>query len=62
MNIISIIVALLIVGFVCWLVTTAPIPVHPWVKSVIVGVIFLTVLIWILNGLGLNTGLTLRLK
>lgn len=62
MSIVSIIVALLVVGFVCWLISTAPIPIHPWIKSVIIGVLFLAVLIWILNSMGLNTGINLRLK
>ena len=62
MSIVSIIIALIIVGFICWLVTTAPIPIHPWIKSVIIGVMFIAVLIWIMNGLGVNTGINLRLK
>jgi hypothetical protein len=62
MSIISIVLILLVLGFVIWLVQTAPIPIHPWIKSVIMGVIFIAVLIWILNSLGLNTGVNLRLK
>lgn len=62
MNIVTIIVTLLIVGFVCWLIQTAPIPIHPWIKSAIMGIVFIVVLLWLLNSAGLNTGINLRLK
>ncbi len=62
MSIVGIVLALIILGFVCWLIQTAPIPIHPWIKSVIMGVIFIAVLIWILNSLGIGTGVNIRLK
>ncbi len=62
MNIVSLLVALIILGFVCWMLYSAPIPMHPWFKNLIAGIIFIAVLIWILNLLGLNTGINLRLK
>jgi hypothetical protein len=61
MSIIGIIVLLLIVGFLFWIVSTVPIPVHPWVKTVILGLISLFLLIWVLNLLGLNTGINVHL-
>lgn len=60
-SIISLLVALLIVGFVIFVVQTAPIPVSPWVRNIINGVIVIGLLIWLLNAFGLNTGVHLRL-
>jgi hypothetical protein len=61
MSIISLILVLLLVGFLIWIVQTAPIPIHPWIKMVIMGVMFFLLLIWILNAFGVSTGIPLRL-
>lgn len=58
---IQLILVLLFIGFVVWLIQTAPIPVHPWIKTVVIGLIFFCVLIWILNQLGVHTGFDHRL-
>ncbi len=62
MSIISICLVLLLVGFVVYMVTSAPIPIDPWFKRLIVGVICFGVLIWLLNVVGIGTGLNLRLR
>lgn len=62
MTLINIVLVLIIVGFVCWLIQTAPIPIHPWVKSAIMGLIFIFVLFWLLSKLGVDTGINWRLR
>lgn len=57
----SLIVALLIVGFIIYMLTTAPIPIHPWIKNLIVGIIFIALVIYLMNVFGIATGLSLRL-
>lgn len=37
MSIIGIILVLLVVGFVFWIIQSAPIPINPWFKTVIMG-------------------------
>ncbi len=61
MSIIALVVILLIAGFIIYMVSTAPIPIHPWIKNLIIGVIFLGLVIWLLNSFGLNTGIHLKL-
>lgn len=61
MSIVSIVLVLLVVGFLFWMIQTAPIPIHPWIKMVIMGVIALGLLIWMLQVLGFHTGVPLRL-
>ncbi len=56
MSIVGIILTLLVIGFVAWLLTTVPIPVHPWVKTAIIGILLFFVLVWILNQFGIDTG------
>ena len=51
-----IIIALLIVGFLIYMVTTVPIPINPWVKNLIIGIIFIGLVIWLLNMFGISTG------
>lgn len=62
MNIVSLLVALIIIGFVCWMLYSVPIPMSPWVRSLIGGILFIVVLIWVLNSFGFNTGINLRFK
>lgn len=61
MSIVSIVLVLLFVGFILWMLTTAPIPIHPWIRTLIFGLVFFAVLIWILNALGIHTGIPLHL-
>lgn len=60
MSIIGIVLVLLAIGFVLWIIQTAPIPIHPWIKTVIMGVVIFAVLIWILNLLGVHTGIAIH--
>lgn len=60
MSIGPIIVALLIVGFLIYMITSVPIPINPWIKNLIVGIIFIALVIWLLNTFGVSTGLHLR--
>lgn len=62
MSIVSIIIALLIVGFIAYLIQIAPVPIHPWFKAAIIGILIIATIIWILNGMGLGTGFNLRFK
>ncbi len=62
MSIISLIIALLILGFVVYIIQTAPIPINPWFKNIILGVIIIGVLIWLLQGFGFDTGLHFRVR
>jgi hypothetical protein len=61
MSIVGIVLVLLFVGFIFWIIQTAPIPIHPWIKMVIMGVIAFALLIWLLNVLGVHTGIAVRL-
>jgi succinate dehydrogenase hydrophobic anchor subunit len=58
----GIIVVLLIVGFLIYMLTTVPIPINPWIKNLIVGIIFICLVIWLLNLAGIATGIHLRLR
>ena len=62
MPIVPIIVALLIVGFLIWVIQTVPIPIPQWVKQIIIGVIVLGLIIWLLQLFGLDTGLHWRVR
>ncbi len=61
MSIVTIILTLLVIGFVIYIIQTAPIPIHPWFKMIIMGVIGICALIFVLNLLGVHTGIPLRL-
>ncbi len=61
MHIIPIIIVLLVIGFAVYMFFTAPIPIHPWFKNLILGILFLALIIWALQLFGLHTGMTLRL-
>ncbi len=60
MGLVSIIVTLLIVGFIVFLINSAPF-INQWFKNAIYGVICLAVLIWLLRVLGLLSGVNLHL-
>lgn len=60
MSVITIILVLLFVGFILWMLTTAPIPIHPWIKTLIIGLVCFALLIWILSALGVHTGINLH--
>jgi hypothetical protein len=62
MSIIGILIALLVIGFICWIIQSAPIPISPWFKTVIVGIIAIVALIWVLNALGFGAGVPLRIR
>ena len=62
MSVVTIVLVLLAVGFVMYIIQTAPIPVHPWIKTIILGVIGFALLIFVLNLLGVHTGINLRLN
>ncbi len=55
MSLISLILVLAIAGFCAWAILQIPGP-QP-VKNIIIGVIILFVVIWVLQSLGVNTGL-----
>jgi hypothetical protein len=60
MSIVTLLVVLLIAGFILYMLMTAPIPIHPWVRSLITGILIITLVIWLLQGFGLDTGFRLR--
>ena len=62
MPIVTIVLVLLVVGFVLYLIQTVPIPIHPWFKMVIMGVLGFFALVFVLNMLGVHTGIPLRLN
>ncbi len=62
MPIVTVILILIVVGFVMYLIQTAPIPIHPWFKMLIMGVMGIFALIFVLNLLGIHTGVPLRLN
>ncbi len=61
MSIVGIVLVLLVVGFVLWVVQTAPLPINSWIRTVIMGVIVLGAMVWLLNALGVHTGVNLHL-
>ena len=61
MSIVSLICVAFVVGFVIQMIMTVPLPVHPWVRSLISGILFLALLFWILGQLGINTGIHMRI-
>lgn len=62
MSIVSLVITLLIVGFVLYIIQTAPIPIHPWFKNIIMGLLFIGALIWLLQGFGIDTGMHFRVR
>lgn len=61
MSIISLLVVLIIVGVVLYLVNTL-IPMDAKIKTIINAVVVIVVLLWVLQALGLMSGLNLRLR
>lgn len=57
MSLVTLVLVLLIVGFLVYMLFTAPIPIHPWFKNLIVGIVFIALVIWLLQLLGVHTGL-----
>jgi hypothetical protein len=62
MSIIGLVIALLVIGFIIYIIQTAPIPINPWFKNIIVGVLVIGALIWLLQGFGVDTGLHFRVR
>lgn len=59
MSLISLILVLVLVGFICWLITLIPMP-APFPK-VITGIIILFLVLWLLQSFGvIHTNLRLR--
>jgi hypothetical protein len=54
---ITIIIVIAAIGFLVWMLSTAPLPIHPWFINLIVGIVVLCTIIWILNRLGVHTGI-----
>lgn len=62
MSIAGLLVLLLVFGFIAYMLMTAPIPIQPWFKSAIVGILVIAMIIYLLNAFGVDTGIPLRLK
>lgn len=62
MSLLTLVLVLLIFGFICWVITSAPIPMNPWIKNVILGILVIAMVIYVLDSFGLHTGIPLRLK
>lgn len=61
MTLISLIITLAVLGFVVYLITLIPMPTI--FRQVIIGIVCLVLIIWVLQSLGLVTGMpALRLK
>lgn len=61
MSLLTLVLVLAIAGFCCWLVLQIPMP--QIFKNIILGVVCLFLVLWILQSLGVSTGLpTLQLK
>ncbi len=60
MSIVTLLIVLLIVGFVLYMLQTAPLPINPWVKSLITGILIIVLMIWLLQSFGIATGFHLR--
>lgn len=56
MSIVSLLITLIIIGFVIYMIQTLPIPISPWFKNLIMGVIGIVALIWVLGLFGIDTG------
>lgn len=61
MPIIPLIIALFVIGFGVYMLYTFPIPIHPWFKNFIIGVVLICLLIWGLQMLGFKTGFHIKL-
>lgn len=60
MPLIGFIVALLVIGFILYMIQTAPIPVHPWIRTLISGLIAIALLLWTLDYFGIYHSSALR--
>lgn len=60
MSIFTLILTLVIAGFVLYLVGL--IPMHPTVRNIIFGVAVLLIVLWVLQQFGLVSGIGLRLR
>ena len=61
MPIVTVILVLLFVGFVLYMLTSAPIPIHPWIRTLIIGLVCFALILWILSIMGVSTGMHMRL-
>ena len=61
MPIVPIILVLCLFGFLVYMLRSAPLPIDPWVKSLIIGIVCFALVIWLLNAFGINTGIHFRL-
>lgn len=60
MSLISLLLAVVVIGFICWVIQSAPIPMNPWFKNVLVGIIAIAALFWLMGAFGFSTGVRLR--
>lgn len=56
MSLLPIILALAIIGFLCWILLQIPMP--QVFRNVIIGVMILFLVLWVLQALGVVTGLS----
>lgn len=61
MSVLSLVIVLCIIGFVIYMLMTAPIPIHPWIRTMIIGIICIALILWVMAEFGLNTGIHMRL-
>lgn len=61
MSIISLVLVLLVFGFIAYMLTTVPIPIHPWIKTLILGILVFALVIYLLGVFGVNTGFHMHL-
>lgn len=61
MTLIGLILVLIVLGFACWAVQTAPM-INTWFKSIIIGIIIIFTLILMLNFFGFATGINTNLR
>lgn len=62
MSLVGLVIVLLIAGFLIYIIQTAPIPMSPWIKSIIMGVLIIGILIWLLQGFGFDTGVHFKVR
>lgn len=55
MSLVSLVIVLIVVGFLLWLVTTY-IPMEPTIKRIVVVVVIIVVVLWLLSAFGLLSG------
>lgn len=59
-HVVPLVLSLILAAGVIWLIQTAPLPIHPWIRNIISFILFFALLIYLLGSFGIETGIRTR--